>query len=246
MDTFTRPSHYMAALCAVGLALLLVLPRSGTGDPSAPERPPRLVRTGSGTSGKNLESPALKLTGRILLEDPGPADRVGDLDLDMEIVPLGRGLHASEGVRSFEADASGTFELAGLASGRYLLRALPRDDAPFLPIATEIECSPENPKLEIDLILPRPRFLLGRLEDDSREPRAGLFVTVQENGLQRGTAPSDDHGRFRIPAVGHGPYEFLVRDGEGRPKAFRAERVAETRPPSMMGPGRVEATLVVP
>lgn len=212
-------------------------------EPPAPgSRQPRLVQLDRPDGGP---AAATELRGRILLEDPAPNDSLAGLDLRVEVEPLGAGGAAHGGATPVELDAAGRFRCPDLPAGRYLVRALPASGAPFLPAAATVDYDPDS-KTGVELLLPRPRFLVGLVEAPDHEPLGGLFVTVEENGLERGTAPSDDHGRFRIPAVGRGPYAFSVRDHKGRPRACRTERLAETRAPSPMSPGRVEATLVVP
>ena len=144
----------------------------------------------------------------------------------LELVPLGKGAHSSQGILSLFSGNGGEFRFEGLLPGRYILRALPRDGKHLSKaIALEIprktpDTSTNTPLGERTLVLPLPRTMLGKVLRKGASPRDGqdqkrFWVSVSENGLHRGTAQTDPKGNFHLDSVGKGPYDFTLRDQDG-------------------------------
>ncbi len=89
----------------------------------------------------------------------------------------------------------------------------------------------------VELFLPSPRSLVGRLRDDTGQPVAGTVRAISRRLAEVVTVQADGEGRFAFEALGEGPF-YVHASGPGLLPAFRAEVQA--------GPDVVSLTLVRP
>ncbi len=244
MRLFSRPSHYQIAF----LLLFVGVAWSVSGGQRASKKELNLsnnqkevhkgfVRIGTT---KSLQQPpssqaVIAFKGRVLGETPqsqgsSTATSIPLPRVKLELVPLGKGGHSSQGILSVVSNQNGRFQVSNLIPGKYMLRALPNDGIHVSKaIALEISANPSKgislagsprPTYNRDVLLPLPRKMLGHLKTSpsakKEDPdRSGFWISVSENGLHRGTAKTDQEGAFQLNAVGTGPYDFTLRDQDG-------------------------------
>ena len=248
MRLFSRPSHYQIAflLLFVGIAWGVrgeqVLQHKGLKPSTPPSKHPGTVHKGFVQIGKTKSPPrsgpmskVVIFQGRVLGENPqeGTSSTAPNIPLPrvkLELVPLGKGRHSSQGILSFASKEDGLFQVGRMIPGRYMLRALPNDGKHLSKaIAVEVPASPAGndpkegsatPRYEQEILLPLPRKMLGHLKPGNPTKKEGLdrrgfWISVSENGLHRGTAKTDQEGAFQLNGVGTGPYDFTLRDQDG-------------------------------
>jgi protocatechuate 3,4-dioxygenase beta subunit len=115
--------------------------------------------------------------------------------------------------RTTESDANGIFEVQGLGSGRFTLRAAlgTRISPPTVVVLDEAALRPAHVRLSLQAGV----FVEGRVLDDTGRPLVGAMVDVM-------AMPSDDlpvsgqsgrEGYYRLGPVAPGKYQVLARLG---------------------------------
>jgi protocatechuate 3,4-dioxygenase beta subunit len=140
-------------------------------------------------------------------------------------------------LRSAFADESGRYELSGISPGRYRVGARKYG---YLPMGFDEPRSSESGRAitvgasdsvnDVDITLPRPGAVAGRVMDEAGNPVEGAMVTVVEARFEDGrrvlaqasaigVRPSDDRGQYRV--FGIEPGRYFVRAGAGDPYGLR-------------------------
>ena len=121
-------------------------------------------------------------------------------------------------------DAQGMYAMPEIPSGRYRLRALLPDDSENLSISLELEIPESAPKeqdshgndeLRQDILLPYHRTMRGTLVSKNGSNLTGIKISVREGGIDRGSVIVDEEGKFSLPKVGKGPFEFNLQGQKG-------------------------------
>ncbi len=241
MRLFSRPSHYQISFLVIFLGVTWGITggqlrqKKGATQSTKAHRGFVQLLTEKAPGPETAKDLGMDFEGRTLGESlPGQvAPALGATErgtplagVKLELVPLGKGAHSSQGILSLFSGNEGEFRFKGLLPGRYILRALPRDGKHLSKaIALEIprkkpDTSTNTPLGERTLVLPFPRKMLGKVLRKSASPEGGqdrkhFWISVSENGLHRGTAQTDPKGNFHIDSVGKGPYDFTLRDQDG-------------------------------
>jgi len=284
MRLFSRPSHYQITFLLVFLGLAWGITggkgfrKKGSLNPTSN---PNQIHKGfvqirqTNTPNKNASRNTLSKEQRILFEGRvvgeisknkasplvsapsfnGPSVPITPLSrVKLELVPLGKGEHTSQGILSFFSKTEGTFRFPQLIPGKYMLRLLPNDgrhlsraialDIPNIRSQGKTPKRSSPPKIEKEILLPLPRTMLGKLK--AKESIKGLdqrsfWISVSENGLHRGTAKTDPSGAFQLDAVGTGPYNFTLRDQDG--ETLPVQQTAMSQDPQRH---RVLVSLITP
>jgi hypothetical protein len=180
----------------LALAALAILQQPARDTPAQPAIP--------------IATPA-RISGRVLAADTGRPVRRARVLLASAAGPQ----------RNVLTDDNGTFELMGLAGGRYTLTA---SRSGFVTLSygqrrprqggTPLELAAGQDLKGIDIRLPRGSVITGRIVDDSGEAMAGVMVRVLAyqygQGERRLTAAgggqTDDRGEYRIWGLNPGTY----------------------------------------
>lgn len=128
------------------------------------------------------------------------------------------------------SDAQGRFRFEHLAGISFTVWGR----APGHGLGVKERAAPGDP---VELFLPSPRSLTGRLRDDTGQPVAGTVRAISRRLAEVVAAQADGEGRFSFEALGEGPF-YVHASAAGLLPAFRAEARA--------GPDPVNLTLVRP
>lgn len=127
--------------------------------------------------------------------------------------------HGRDHVWRTEGDARGSFSVADLPHGGYVVRAIAGALHALAPARVEAD----GPAAEVALVLEPTRLVDGRVLDAGGEPISGAWVHAVARASQPGPAPlyrlfpapTDAQGRFVFPFLAVDTWRFLaVRRGE--------------------------------
>ncbi|MEW6431078.1 MAG: carboxypeptidase regulatory-like domain-containing protein [Myxococcota bacterium] len=97
----------------------------------------------------------------------------------------------------------------------------------------------------VELFLPAPRSIAGRLKDEAGRPVQGTVRAVSHRLARPVETTSDAEGRFEVRGLGEGPF-YLLATAPGRLPAHRAQVEAGPEPVALtlLAPRRLEVRLV--
>ncbi|MFP4579760.1 MAG: carboxypeptidase regulatory-like domain-containing protein [Candidatus Sumerlaeia bacterium] len=119
------------------------------------------------------------------------------------------------------------------AEGRFEMQGLPKNDAELLVKVTggapaaeseTFRLSHENPEAEVNIYLPKPATLSGRVLNSDKEGISGanLYVRNQDGSSQENRqVKSDENGAFSADDLGGGKYYIYVRHEDYENKTIR-------------------------
>ena len=192
----------------------------------------RRPSSGAAVSGRVVNEAGRPLAGaQVMLLAPNDVP-VAQIDVSDVIDPA-----RVRPLRSALSDESGRYELIGISPGRYRVGARKYG---YLPMAFDQPRSSESGRAitvgasgsvnDVDITLPRPGAVAGRITDETGNPVEGAMVTVVEARFEDGrwvlaqasaigVRPSDDRGQYRV--FGIEPGRYFVRAGAGDPGGLR-------------------------
>jgi hypothetical protein len=223
MRLFSRPSHYQITFLVIFLGIAwgtsgekwfrrYQTPSLNRGLSQKGEKFQKgFVKIGKARPKRTSErsNTAVDYCGRVLGEIAGNPNTESTpkgsplSKVKLELVPLGKGDHSSQGILSFFSGKEGEFRFSKLLPGRYILRALPTDGKHLSKaISFEIpkqafpttkprtnpglqsshsELSDPNKalsasptQLDQEIILPLPRKMLGHLSTEKNSQKTGV------------------------------------------------------------------------
>lgn len=167
-----------------------------------------------------------RIVGHVVESGGGPPPA------DLSVVALGEG-----SMREVAVDAAtGTFELPGLAPGRWSLQLADGQGHEVASVAVDIAAAETR---AIEIVLGAPLTVEGTVTRRGQPvPRAEVSLVPVESGLRRGgpSARTNDEGHYEIEGIQPGSYVVFVEGGGG------PERIRLPRPATIEG-GTPRATL---
>lgn len=126
-------------------------------------------------------------------------------------------------VQSASGDARGTALFEGVRPGKYVVKASAPGHAPVLRAVTVADASVLE---RVVLELGGGVAAAGEVRDSAGQPVAGIAVVAELSAsvvaladARQDGAVTDDHGRFRFPALAAGTYRFIASDAAHAPAA---------------------------
>lgn len=136
------------------------------------------------------------------------------------------------------SDAEGRFRFEQLAGTSFTVWAR----APGFGEGVKDRAAPGDP---VELFLPAPRSISGRLKDEAGLPVQGTVRILSHRLARPVETPTDAEGRFDVSGLGEGPF-YVVASAPGRLPVHRAQVEAGSEPVTLtlQTPRRLEVRLV--